>query len=86
MKLFVPRKGEELNPIIQDGSSRIIVAFLLNNEDNFKKNFRCINCGKIVFQYAGEIVSVFDGAKPIEGKDIDVMCGRCKIMYRTVSC
>lgn len=86
MRLTVPQEGEELSPIIQDGSERIIVVFLLNNDDNFKKNFRCCNCGKIVFQYAGDIAGIFDGARPIESQDIDVMCGRCKIMYRTVLC
>ena len=85
MNLFVPKDGEEINPIIQDGSSRIVVVFLLNNNDNFKKNFRCSNCGKIVFQYAGAVAGIFDGSRPIQNQDMDVLCGRCKIMYRVVT-
>lgn len=70
---FVPTRG------IWEG--RIISVFI--SEGKGKHNWRCNECGKIIFQYTGNPEHIFDGAVKTEEKaTIDALCHRCKIIYR----
>lgn len=74
-----------ISPVREDGSSRFITVFLGKRNSKVRKNWRCINCGRIVFQYNGDIELIYDGAmKPEEASDIDIMCPRCKVVYRVL--
>lgn len=82
MKIYIAK--EDLAPFIVNGQNRIVTVFLKPGGQG-KHNFRCIECGKIVFQYTGEASHVFDGAViPSEKTTIDAMCHRCKIIYRVI--
>jgi len=63
---------------------RSVAVFLGRRNDNILKNFRCINCGKIVFQYRGfEVTLVYDDEiSEDEGPSVDPMCARCKVIYK----
>jgi len=81
MKIFVLSADIDFVPIRGDWDGRIITVFL--SEGTGKHNWRCNECGKIVFQYTGNPEFVFDGATIPEDKaTIDALCHRCKIVYR----
>lgn len=48
------------------------------------RNFRCDNCGGIVFQYYNMPKAVFQGAINLEDceQPTDHLCKRCNIIYR----
>ena len=84
MKIFVLSADIDLVPIRAENIDRIISVFL-SKAIIGKHNFRCSECGKIVFQYTREVGLIFDGAAiPEEKAEIDVMCHRCKIIYRVM--
>ena len=81
MKILILSADLDFVPVRAVNERRIISVFLL--EGNGKHNFRCSECGKIVFQYTGDIEAIFDGAvMPEEEAVIDTLCHRCKIIYR----
>ena len=81
MKIYL--LSEELTPFVTNNEERIISVFLRAN--GRIQNFRCLTCGRITFQYSGEVESIYDGAKiPEEKAVIDVLCRRCKIIYRVI--
>lgn len=83
MKVFVLSADVDFTPIKAEGKGRVISVFLSRGKE--KHNFRCSSCGKIVFQYTGELDFIFDGAAiPEEKAEIDVMCHRCKVIYRAI--
>ncbi len=84
MKIFVLSADISFTPLKSEGAGRIISVFLSKTIIG-KHNFRCVECGKILFQYTKEIGLIFDGAAiPEEKAEIDVMCHRCKVIYRAL--
>ena len=84
MKIYVLSADVDFPPSMIEGKGRTISVFLKRGE-NLIHNFRCIECGKIVFQYTGDVSYIFDGAViPKEKATINVLCHRCKILYRTL--
>lgn len=64
------------------------ISVVLRNDTAYaEKTFRCLNCGAIVFKYFSDVHIIFDGiitdadARKI-GRPCDIMCKRCKIVYR----
>jgi len=81
MKVFVLEADILFTPIRARGEGRVISVFLTESEKDH--NFRCTECGKIAFQYTGDVTLIFDGAvMPEEKATINIMCHRCKIIYR----
>ena len=79
MKIYI----EALNPVISEGERYI--TFFLSNFPGEKKNFRCLNCGKLLMQYEGELlVGVDSGDKPTEKASLENLCPRCRIVYRFI--
>jgi hypothetical protein len=37
------------------------ISVWLSHNDKVKRQFRCVNCGKIVFEYLGEVKSIVCG-------------------------
>lgn len=84
MKIFVLAADVSFTPIKSENVGRIISVFLSKTIIG-KHSFRCVECGKILFQYTREIGHIFDGAAiPEEKAEIDVMCHRCKVIYRAL--
>ena len=76
---------DDIVPIIQSGSRRFITVFLGNKNNKETRNWRCPNCGRIMFQYTGDINFIYDGAiLPMDKANIDVMCNRCKLILRII--
>ena len=84
MKIFVLAADVDFTAVRADGEGRIISVFLSRGKG--KHNWRCNECGRIVFQYTGEPSFIFDGAIiPEERAEINILCHRCKICYRVIS-
>ena len=70
---------------IPDGSGRIITVFLTPLKLHEKRNFRCTNCGNIIFQYQSEVGILIDSSTaPQDSNPILIKCRRCKLMYRVI--
>ena len=83
MKVFILSANVEFTPIREAGERRVVSVFLSRGKG--KHNFRCSSCGKIVFQYTGDLDFIFDGAViPEERATIDALCHRCKVIYRAM--
>ena len=79
---ITPEGGIPLIPLIQDASHRIITVFLTPYNSGEIRNFRCTNCGNIIFQYESEIGMVADtNVKPDNSNPIINKCKRCKLKY-----
>ena len=67
-----------------------MVSVWLQNEDDYReKNFRCVNCGLIVFTYYSDTRILIVGGTPsmenptkVYTHPLEIMCKRCKQMYR----
>ena len=71
-----------LIPVRRDEEGRQVTVFLTPYKSGEKRNFRCVNCSRIQFQYECEVGMIIDGRQVPEGKaPIEVLCGQCKIMY-----
>ena len=82
MKVYTTDANVVITPVREDGSTRFITVFLGRRNHKVRRNWRCQNCGRIVFQYNGEIELIYDGAiEPQETSDIQIMCNRCKILF-----
>ena len=78
-------KTENLTPVYSK-KERFITFFISPFPIGEKRNFRCVSCGKLLCQYEGELrVGVDGGEKPDSKASIEVLCTRCRIMYRLVS-
>ena len=83
MKIYVLSPDVHFSPHKTQNEGRVVSVFLRSNGGI--QNFRCPTCGKIAFQYSGEVDSIYDGAKiPEEKAAIDVLCHRCKVRYRVI--
>lgn len=63
---------------------QIVTVLLSNKLPYVRKDFHCIKCGRIVFNYFTETRVIIVGEMREVKRPIDVMCSRsgCKIMYR----
>lgn len=76
-------QGESLTPVM--GGDRFMTVFLTPFPVGEIRNFRCANCGKLLFQYESEVAAIVDGAdKPKTKPSFEVMCHRCRVVYRVI--
>ena len=74
-----------LPPNYQSGKNRYVIVVLSPFKSNEIRNFRCINCSKIVFQYKSDISTIIDSQEiPKSSMPVDIICHKCKILYRIV--
>lgn len=82
MKIYCFSADVDFPPMENDNHLRIVSVFLRGNKPTIH-NWRCSECGRISFQYSGDIVQIYDGAKiPEEKAILDILCHLCKIRYR----
>ena len=64
------------------------VGVMLRHHDHESEPrlFRCINCSRIIFQYASDdLVFIMDDAPLVETENaIDIKCHCCKINYKVM--
>lgn len=61
---------------------REVITVLLGSHGQEDMNtFRCIRCGKIVFNYYSEVRIIIIGEMREVSRPTDIMC-RCKVIYR----
>ena len=71
-----------LIPIKRDESGRQITVFLTPYKSGERRNFRCVNCSRIQFQYESEVGMIIDSEQvPEDRAPIEVLCSQCKILY-----
>lgn len=73
--------GQPLLPPMPE-YAKMVTLLLSNLSPNTKKDLHCLNCGRIVAQYYSEARVIIIGEMREVQRPIDVMCSRCKIMYR----
>jgi phage FluMu protein Com len=84
MKIYT-NENDTLEPVFSEGE-RFITIFIAPFPIGEKRNLRCINCGKLLLQYEGETVAIVEGGeKPNSKACIEILCTRCRIMYRLIS-
>lgn len=84
MKIYT-NKNDDLEPVFTQGE-RFITIFIAPFPLREKRNLRCISCGKLLLQYEGEVVAMVDGGdKPDSKASIEVLCTRCRVMYRLIA-
>jgi hypothetical protein len=67
-------------PTYQRGE-RSITVVLRKDYRVEKQNFRCNNCGKLLFQYQNPLKLIFDGRVEDGERPVEVICQNCKIIY-----
>lgn len=74
---------DTLAPIRESRKGECITVFFTPLKSGDVRNFRCLNCSKLLFQYESDISLIVDSAdSPKEKGTIDYQCSRCKLMYR----
>jgi len=73
--------GQTVVPARNDGY-KVVTVILSNGESEIKKPFHCCGCGRISFEHYGAVRAIILGEMREILHPIDVMCSRCKIIYR----
>jgi len=81
MKIYVLNSDVEFVKRERDNRGKTVSVFM-GNETSEILNFRCIYCGRICFQYSGEVDAIYLGAKIIDKPILDILCHQCRIRYR----
>ena len=74
-----------LIPLIQDASHRYITILLQPYNTGEKRNWRCCNCGNIIFQYEmSEGIAVDADLTPEDSHLLTLKCKRCKMFHKVL--
>ncbi len=73
-------------PVFREGRDQFIVVFLSRIVTDQLQNLRCTNCGSLICQFSSKQVDAFiyGSEIPEEQNSVDIMCKRCKLIYRIV--
>ena len=63
-------------PTILTGNKNAITVFLSSTDEHVEKDFRCVVCGKICFQYTSAVEVIIPGHQAIERPPIIIQCNR----------
>ena len=84
MKIYDNTK-DDLAPVRSNREGECVTVFFTPIKTGEIRNFRCFNCGRLLFQYESEIGLVVDSAdSPKEKGPIHYQCPRCKLMIRAL--
>jgi len=73
-----------LVPVKENLEGQFVTIFLSKFPD-YKQNWRCRNCGWLVFQYEAGVGLIMDGGVAPEGKRFtETRCQRCKLTHRVI--
>lgn len=72
------------NKITERNGNEKVVTVIMGSDftPEEKHDFRCHNCGRIVFNYYSEVRIIILGEMREVSRPTDIMCSRCKIIYR----
>ena len=85
MKIKINTPTEPLTPVVKNMVNQTVTIFLTPYPTGETNNYRCSNCGKIVFQYNSEVSLVVASSEtPKDSAPIDIMCRRCHLMHRVL--
>lgn len=65
-----------LLPTIITGRRNVISVFLSDTDIDIEKDFRCVVCGKICFQYMSSVEVIVPGHQAILRPPIIIQCNR----------
>lgn len=71
---------EVLPPVAVKG--KVITVILSNDSPQVRKDFHCIVCTRIVTQYYSDVRVIIIGEMREVKRPLDIMCSRCKTIYR----
>lgn len=82
MKIHL-NENDNLLPVLKNREGECVTVFFTPFKIGEVRNFRCISCGKLLFQYECEISLIIDSSdSPKEKGTINHLCQRCKLMFR----
>lgn len=85
MQIFISSPDAALDPVKFGGEDKSIIVFLSHVRHPFKRNFRCNNCGVILFEYVDRIEAIIDSFDlPKECASTEIVCKRCKLRYKVI--
>lgn len=71
-----------MEPIHQDfREDPQVITVILKGSKSGAKNFKCLNCSKLLFIYHSNIKLIFEGRIIQDSGIIEVRCSRCFIDY-----
>jgi len=73
--------NQDILPMQMTGIN-VITVLLSNTKPQVRKDLRCLNCGRIVAQYYSDVRVIIIGEMREIKRPVDVMCSRCKVLYR----
>ena len=63
-----------------------IVGVFFGSSQETREEFRCSFCGKLLMTHNGELENIhFDAPKADMGNSYDILCTRCKVIYRIIN-
>lgn len=63
-------------PTILSGRKNAITVFLSDTDEQTEKDFRCVVCGKICFQYTSSVELIIPGHQGLIKPPIIIQCNR----------
>jgi len=61
-----------------------VVTVVLGSTPKESRDMRCIDCGRIVFNYYSDVHVIIPGEMRAVSRPLDIMCSRCHLVYRIV--
>jgi len=78
---MIIQNDESMEPIANDLDG-VSIGVFLTYDGIQKRNFRCINCAKLTFQYAGKVALLMESTdKPLNTGHTEHLCTRCRVTY-----
>lgn len=85
MRIWEDTVESPLPPIEENNAGRFITVLLMPFPDSPLRNFRCTNCGKLLFQYMAEIEKIVDSPDvPARSGHSEHFCQRCHLTYKVL--
>ena len=78
--------ADKLLPVLENRKTQFVTVFFSQRPEEMLHNFRCTNCGRMLFKYSGDLETmIFDGGPlPDAYSHEEVMCGRCALTFLVV--
>lgn len=62
-----------------------VIGVFFGNHEVSQEELRCLKCGKLLLIHNGKIEDIhFYAPKTEMGNSLDVLCPRCKVIYRLI--
>jgi hypothetical protein len=66
----------------RDDGLKVVTIILGKETPQMRKDFHCLGCGRIVFNYYTDVAIIIVGEMRDVSRPQDIMCSRCKLIHR----